>query len=492
MRILALLLFSLLNLSGASWYVDNAATGTRNGTSWANAWTNFASISGPAAGDTVYISGGTVSKTYYDIYLPTINGTAGNPVTYSVGQDSGHNGIIIWDGRNDVASVSFLYGASKNVVVTGNYNNETHLILTNQTPGSGIHLDNSSDVRLEHIRMYSQMRFNPGTNIHIANCYIKPPALISAGINFTLYTKTGDAVGVTNSSVRNCQLVMPCSSNNPAWGADHIKGGTSVSAVSNVFSVYYVTNDVEWEHTDGWQNLTGSNCRVEGNQFYNISNYGIFWEATVAFSNIWIFNNVFANNDSMYHASNLTVSIVVAQRTPGTTNFNIVVANNTIVDMFGRTAMTFGDDPSETNTWLNCVVANNLMYNSGKAGSYPAVDLVLGPGGTNGWSMLNNKAISGIRGTNVINPSQLATAGGDNAIAFTSYTELSSANNFRLLSTDTAAKDVGFSLSSYFTADADGNTRSGTWDLGAYEYVNTLVIVTNAARAVRLKGLRGL
>ena len=35
---------------------------------------------------------------------------------------------------------------------------------------------------------------------------------------------------------------------------------------------------------------------------------------------------------------------------------------------------------------------------------------------------------------------------------------------------DTIAKDQGVDLSVYFTNDRDGNTRTGTWDIGAYEY----------------------
>src|SRR5580704_13848468 len=60
-------------------FVSQSATGSNNGTSWANAWTNVSSIgwSGLAAGDVVCVAGGT--------YSGSINtgasGTSSNPIT---------------------------------------------------------------------------------------------------------------------------------------------------------------------------------------------------------------------------------------------------------------------------------------------------------------------------------------------------------------------------------------------------------------------------
>ena len=44
-------------------------------------------------------------------------------------------------------------------------------------------------------------------------------------------------------------------------------------------------------------------------------------------------------------------------------------------------------------------------------------------------------------------------------------------DDFHLASTDTAAIGAGTDLSGTFTDDIDGDTRSGTWDIGADEYV---------------------
>jgi hypothetical protein len=54
----------------------------------------------------------------------------------------------------------------------------------------------------------------------------------------------------------------------------------------------------------------------------------------------------------------------------------------------------------------------------------------------------------------------------------------SASNNYHLSSFDTAAKDAGVNLSGDvnlpFNTDIDGQTRSGTWDIGADEYVVSL------------------
>lgn len=46
-------------------------------------------------------------------------------------------------------------------------------------------------------------------------------------------------------------------------------------------------------------------------------------------------------------------------------------------------------------------------------------------------------------------------------------------DNFHLASNDAGARDYGTSLSGTFTTDIDGETRSGTWDIGADEYVSS-------------------
>ena len=85
-------------------YVDKNASGGNNGTSWNDAWQSFSSInwSSIQPGDFIYISGGTDSSVYTQTLTVGANGTAGNPITITIGKyapvSTGHSGRVIFDG----------------------------------------------------------------------------------------------------------------------------------------------------------------------------------------------------------------------------------------------------------------------------------------------------------------------------------------------------------------------------------------------------------
>ena len=475
--VLAVLLgcFCLGSVSqAATWYVDNAAGGLRNGHSWANAWTNLnAAASQVAPGDTVYISGGTSLKYYRDPYWSPRGGTEGNPVTYKIGQDPGHNGIAVFDANR--LNLSWLYGALQNVVVSGDYQGQNHFVSTNCT-GFTVHLDGADHVVLDHVDVYGSMRFNPATNIIVAYCYVKPPPprapLAQPSITYAVYwgvqNPAGLPVTVTNNLLHNCYFHLPASAVRPDWGSDGIVSGRCTSVYSNYFTVYYVTNTWDWQHTDGWQNLGGSNCKLFANTFDNISNYSVYWECLDSVSNVFICNNLFRQNDTMAHASTFSLAVAFgAQNVSGKRFENIVIANNTIVDFFGRGAITFGEPTGKTNVFSRCVIANNLMNNSGNA-RVPAI-VVTSSSAMRGIRWEANKALAGIRGSALLMPPQSLPTAGLNFVRFLRYAELSPQNDLRLDVTDGAAQGVGVNLSNYFLDDLAGTPRGSSWDLGAFQ-----------------------
>jgi hypothetical protein len=100
--LISFLLFPLINQDAlaANHYIDkDVAGGSGNGSSWQNAWNSIQkinwSIIGP--GDTIFLSGGTSSKTYFETLVVGASGSAGSPITIKPGEDPDHNGIVILD-----------------------------------------------------------------------------------------------------------------------------------------------------------------------------------------------------------------------------------------------------------------------------------------------------------------------------------------------------------------------------------------------------------
>jgi Right handed beta helix region len=101
--------------SAANWYVDNLVASSGDGTSWATAWKNFSDIDWTKVkgGDTLFISGGFTSQTYFETLTIGASGTAGKPITITRGIDSGHNGTVIIDEKN-VYNTNGVYAYGKN------------------------------------------------------------------------------------------------------------------------------------------------------------------------------------------------------------------------------------------------------------------------------------------------------------------------------------------------------------------------------------------
>ncbi|MCH7770919.1 MAG: hypothetical protein IIA49_07870, partial [Bacteroidetes bacterium] len=115
--LLFLLIFiSLGSISATDYYVDKDASGANNGTSWNNAWQSFSSINWSVlgGGDTMYISGGTTSKTYTEQLTIGASGTNGNQLVITKGISSGHNGEVIINSSYSTTYAIFI--ESKNYV----------------------------------------------------------------------------------------------------------------------------------------------------------------------------------------------------------------------------------------------------------------------------------------------------------------------------------------------------------------------------------------
>jgi len=116
-RLLPVILFAFVLASqAASWYVDSANTGTTNGTSWATAWDELNDVQwgSVSAGDTLYLSGGTTSQAYRTTLTIAAAGTMANPINIRIGQEAGHNGLVVMSNSIYISSINY-----SNILIDG-------------------------------------------------------------------------------------------------------------------------------------------------------------------------------------------------------------------------------------------------------------------------------------------------------------------------------------------------------------------------------------
>ena len=101
MKKIFLTLLIVFPLYATEYFVNGAATGSNNGSSWEDGWETFADISMGSLnpGDTVFKSGGVDSLAYDGpLDLSEVLGTEANPITFIVGKyapsSSGHSGRV--------------------------------------------------------------------------------------------------------------------------------------------------------------------------------------------------------------------------------------------------------------------------------------------------------------------------------------------------------------------------------------------------------------
>jgi len=484
---LGLLVFTVTSARSATWYVDNAATGSNNGTSWANAWTAFSSIvwgsSGVKAGDTLYISGGSTSKTYTSALTIGASGSAGSPITIKLdAANSAHNGTIVFN--NAYITVA------NYVTVDGSVNGASHLMITNiydpsnKDNGRAVWGTSTTGVKLYYITVSgcnNGFNLQYATSFEIAHCY------------FTHIL--GDSAIMTIQSpgaTFDMNLIYSNTIYSSGWGADKIQCGDGTSVFGNYFSGQLATGaEVSGQHPDSVQ-CAGAYLKIYNNEFVDCGDSDIDFDCWAITSphDIWIYNNVFrvtSNRQSYYSGDYYPDYIRVYKSTTGGivsfTNWKIF--NNTFVDNPNWDAVHFylasgwGSPTGAGNE-----IKNNLFYNCGSSSSFRALLIQQSSGFTSSsWALDGNiyyypssaGAYVAINGSPQTASSWIAANephGKTNAPVFVRYAAYGTNNDFHLASTDAAARNAGVNLSAYFTTDKDGTNRpsSAAWDIGAYQY----------------------
>ncbi|HXG46192.1 MAG TPA: LamG domain-containing protein [Methylomirabilota bacterium] len=526
MKLATVLVVSWTGPAGAAnWYVNSGASGSANGTSWANAWVRPSDVvwgaSGVKAGDTLFISGGSVSRVYTNGLTVGASGAAGSPITIRVGQEAGHNGVavlpaigigvrqhIVVDGaRNpsfappvsvwDIDRITNNIGikvanpTSSGVFISGagGENNtvrwvEVGPVGTTNNIGDihGIQLLNlpvMNNLLIEYCWIHDIQ--NDGVNLNMVTQ--NPDDWDALRVRWCIIERTGDD-GV--QSVRNGFTLSHC------FLRDHYQGlyngHPDQLQLSGISSGYLkVVNNIFRNKANsliiGEQYVTEGGVLgpmlIAGNVFYNtrdwiyksIQAYGATFDAWRPNNDISVnqatWNELFVLNNTVYFQSTVPLKIGRANPSGNTRSVwrlvvtNSAVRNNLLVDC-GYNAQ----QPVPISVGGVIDATNGMFYN---AASFPLTHNVIAGANTRvSWG-------------GAIYPSGEALTAATGLPGNSSVMPLLSSTNaydFRLRSSDTVARDRGFNLASLTNRfpelmyDLWGNRRgySNGWDIGAYEY----------------------
>ena len=491
-----------VEVGAATWYVDNAATGANNGTSWANSWTSFSKIvwgpTGVKAGDTIYISGGAISKTYTQKLNVGASGSEGNPIIIRIGQDSGHNGMVIID------------------------------INYQQSEGWCLRLNNRS-----YITINGQVGDDPTPRIRLTKGYYS--GLDFSGTSSYFDVSFLDIVG--NGNMNNSHGITSELQASNNWGEIHhctihdnyedqlhlIMSPLLEATQYGSLKIHH--NDIYDLHDDGIEmslggvdiynntihsrgvyrtgHADGIQCYNSFYRFYNNYFYDIIREDDIA-GNAAIFVDPFVspilNPNHIQVFNNLVVETRVQpiggyyrglsikfSESAITGASDILIANNTVVGTpFYGVMLTFGNFGSSNVS--NVVIVNNLFKDACRSGVGSAVMAFNKGDGTITYGSYGSTA-------NVIVDYNIVYASSEIFKTDIAYWEtIDHYANFRqdsgcqdhdagspinpalksnyTLQSDSPAKDRGVNLSSFFNTDKNGVYRpyGSGWDVGAFEY----------------------
>ncbi|MBM4144257.1 MAG: right-handed parallel beta-helix repeat-containing protein [Lentisphaerae bacterium] len=454
---------------GTTWHVDNAAPGG-DGTSWAQAWRSFGDINwalvGP--GDTVEISGGTESKVYREMLTVGRAGARGDNIVIRAGRDPGHNGTVVIDGGGERVHCILL---EDYVTVSGEVEGKRRM-LVRKSVGAGI---SSADAD-----------GNVVTHVEVTECGSEAaPGGLAHGIRFG-NADNGCEVAYSHLHHNHKDGYNAAGSEGGAYGRTKIhhniiehnsddgiacRGGHDI--YDNVIGDMWLHPGGGQGHPDGIQ-AQGEYNRIWNNRIYDCHTHGIFADPlrSGAAAHIRIYNNEIYRT-AAFAARGLHMAGINVKAETGTDSISdVLVANNTIVDM-GYRAIAISAPKTRSVR-----VVNNIIYNCRTDG----------PGGyvlgsldhSEGVEFDYNLVHPGPSGGNVImwNGKNMPYSeftrrglgqqhGQSAAPRFVSHAPLGASNDLHLRPDDTACTGKGALLVTEFCADKDGRRRL-RWDIGCY------------------------
>ncbi|MEI6057761.1 MAG: hypothetical protein WCQ60_02200, partial [bacterium] len=347
------------------WYIDNSLSsgGVHDGTTWETAWINIGDmniIGGGQihAGDFVYISGGDTTQTYTmpqifqnkppHYWSPNVQGSAGLPITFKIGQDAHHNGTAIFDGQDEAGSqvVAPEQCSTSNNYLTfsGNYQGQRHFTFT-RLGADGVSIANCNHITISYINFDDAgIDGNNATNIEIDH----------NSIIFSIRNGKVNKINVGTLIHDNyIQIVR-----GPEGGADAMDIGEGVRIYNNTIVAVWNPNYHNTDHQDGIQTWA-NNVQIYNNLFENIDNSCIFFapypESNYNLSGVYIYNNTCINS-----------------------NQSIAFGNNTGAKMYRNAFIYDGNIATSTFAYAdtNGIAIVNSLISQGVLQYLPATDEV--------------------------------------------------------------------------------------------------------------------
>ena len=317
-------------------YVDTAAAGAANGTSWTDAWTSIAGITGLSAGDTVYFSGGTSGKTYDTPadWEPASGSAGGGPITYAVGQDAGHTGIVTFarSGATTATTAFLLLNTARYITINGEVNGQRRMTI-DPSLWHLCYTTNTSDkhVRILYVNATDTRWFCYGGYYELAYSNLIAPHNNLLDGSFIAHLGEGGTSGWGINSIHH-NFIQVWRRQTQGIGQDALKWVTNVDIYNNTLISSFDPAYPFVQHNDGIQ-TAGSYVRVYNNYFENFISIPIFNEMFGDTTHWRIYNNVIKADEpgvdwNAYRCIEVNFNGIAP---PASVVSDYIIANNTCV-----------------------------------------------------------------------------------------------------------------------------------------------------------------
>lgn len=490
---LSILFFGIFGLAGksraASWYVDNAVSSSGNGQSWSAAWKSFSNVvwgsGGVSAGDTLYISGGSTSKTYTasgnGMLTVGSSGSSGARITIATGakspSPSGHSGKVIFNGSGSYYGLVTL-NSQNYITLDGESSGASNWTLqntvTSNSEAAAVEMSSANNAIITYLTISNigmGIYATYANTIEVSYCSITGVSNDAAIRNIVA---NNSATGYGQAKYHH-NTIQTNNNSSTGAGPDGIQSGMSSDIYNNTF--YSLVGPVVGAQHPDFIQSAGRYHRIFNNTFRNPIDSAVDVDAGPnwdnVFSNFRVYNNVFTADSTCSAGASWPSGVRVYNGSYSSVT-DVVIANNTFVDFRGNgsdggqpvhivpnTSASFGN---------NIKIQNNLFYNTANS-NYSPIAIEASAASQAQWGVDYNLINAGAYGSASIYVDGASYAQVHNlsgAPSFVSYSRGAAGNDYHLSPSDTAAKGQGTDLSVYFTTDKDGNTRSGSWNVGAY------------------------